>query len=139
MTLQRRVILEELRRSYSHPTADEVYGLVRQRLPKISLATVYRNLDILSAHGLIEKLELGGGQRRYDGETKNHGHIRCTGCGRVDDVTWGSDFHSTPLPARLNGYLVTGQLYELIGLCPACQSSGEKVQPQAAKSCHKDE
>jgi Fur family ferric uptake transcriptional regulator len=59
MTRQRRVILEELRKVNTHPSADEIYEIVRKRLPRISLGTVYRNLEILSESGDIQKLEPG--------------------------------------------------------------------------------
>ena len=60
MTRQREVILEEILNAKAHPSADEVYEMVRKRLPRISLGTVYRNLEILSELGEIQKLELGG-------------------------------------------------------------------------------
>ena len=60
MTQQRQVILEELRLCRSHPTADELYSRVRRRLPRISLGTVYRNLETLAERGLIRKMEVGG-------------------------------------------------------------------------------
>ena len=59
MTRQRQIILEELRKVVTHPSADEVYEMVRKRLPRISLGTIYRNLEILSENGDIQKLELG--------------------------------------------------------------------------------
>ena len=55
MTTQRRVILDELRSTGSHPTADQLYERVRRRLPRISLGTVYRNLEILAGQGVIQK------------------------------------------------------------------------------------
>ena len=55
-TRQRRVILEELQSVKSHPTAIELFELVRRRLPRVSLGTVYRNLDLLARAGFIEKL-----------------------------------------------------------------------------------
>ena len=55
ITKQRQVILEELKKTASHPTADEVFLMVRQRLPRISLGTVYRNLELLSENGTIQK------------------------------------------------------------------------------------
>jgi Fur family ferric uptake transcriptional regulator len=67
MTRQRKVILEEIRKTDSHPTADELYQRVRQRLPHVSLGTIYRNLETLAASGLIQKLEMGGSQKRFDG------------------------------------------------------------------------
>ena len=65
MTRQRRVILEEIRRTNSHPAADEIYERVRKRLPRISLGTVYRNLDVLCELGEIQRLELSGAMKRY--------------------------------------------------------------------------
>ena len=57
MTRQRGIILEELRKINTHPSADEIYERVRKHLPRISLGTVYRNLEILSELGEIQKLE----------------------------------------------------------------------------------
>ena len=67
MTRQRAVILEELRKTKSHPTADELYSIVRERLPRISLGTVYRNLDFLADSGEIRRLEAAGSTKRFDG------------------------------------------------------------------------
>ena len=72
MTQQRQVILEELRNVNTHPSADEIYEMVRKRLPRISLGTVYRNLEILCASGEIQKLEAGGSIKRFDGNPRNH-------------------------------------------------------------------
>ncbi len=124
MTDQRRIILEELRKVNTHPTANEVYDMVRKRLPKISLGTVYRNLEILSEIGAIQKLELAGSQKRFDGTVENHYHVRCLGCGRVEDVPVG------PMPTldrALNGlsdYKVFWHKLEFMGLCPRCQEEG---------------
>ena len=85
-TNQRRVIMEELRKLKCHPTADELYGIVKQRLPKISLATVYRNLGLLADAGEIRRIELAGRQNRYDGDTSIHYHLRCRKCGAVEDL-----------------------------------------------------
>ena len=76
MTRQRRVILEELKKANSHLTADGVYDVVRQQLPRISLGTVYRNLEILSESGVIKKLEFGSSQKLFDGRPENHYHVR---------------------------------------------------------------
>jgi Fur family ferric uptake transcriptional regulator len=74
LTSQRQVILEELQKVTSHPTANEVFDMVRKRLPRIGLGTVYRNLDLLSEMGIIKKLEVGGEQKRFDGDTSPHYH-----------------------------------------------------------------
>ena len=123
MTRQRQVILEELRKENFHPTADEVYEVVRRRLPRISLGTVYRNLETLSKYGIIRKLELGGVQKRFDGDMQPHYHVRCTGCGRLDDIP------SRPIPdieETFRGacdYQITGHQLILTGLCPNCRET----------------
>jgi Fur family transcriptional regulator, ferric uptake regulator len=120
MTKQRRIVLDELRKLFSHPTADELYQRVRQSLPRISIATVYRNLEILCEEGLVQKMATPGTQRRFDGNTTNHYHIRCSSCGRVEDV----DFEPMPnvelaMQSRCN-YKVLSHRLEFVGLCPAC-------------------
>jgi len=120
-TKQRRLILDELRKSHNHPTAAELYRLVRKRLPRISLGTVYRNLEMLTERGIIRKLEQSGSRARYDGDLSHHYHIRCAGCGRLDDIEALSfvpdDFAFSP-PA---GYEIIGHRIEFIGLCRECR------------------
>ena len=121
MTRQRRVILEELRKVNTHPSADEIYEMVRKRLPRISLGTVYRNLEVLSESGDIQKLELGCSLRRFDGTPENHYHIRCTRCDRVVDAP--IDF-SIDIEQKLKdetSFKIIGHKLEFIGICPDCQ------------------
>lgn len=123
ITHQREIILEELRSVTSHPTADELYEMVRRRLPRISLATVYRNLEWLAENGIVQKIEVGGRQKRFDGTTAEHYHIRCLKCGKVDDVVM------VPLESLENqleqstGYTILGHRIEFHGLCPTCKHS----------------
>ena len=125
MTRQREVILEELTKVTSHPTADEIYELVRKKLPRISLGTIYRNLEILSECGLITKMEIGGMQKRFDAVTENHYHIRCAVCGRVDDVDGEVLEDIAGRFANLNGYKVIDHRLELIGICPSCRDDAD--------------
>lgn len=120
MTQQRRVILEELNKLTSHPTAEELHRIVRNRLPKISIATVYRNLEILSAEGEVLKLEVAGTQRRFDGTTDNHYHIRCSVCGRVDDVHMALVDDIEETAQKNSGYGVLSHRIEFTGICPDC-------------------
>ena len=121
MTEQRRVILEELRKLTSHPTADELYDLVRKHLPNISLGTVYRNLEILSEARMILKLETAGSQKRFDGTAENHYHVRCVGCGRVDDLSIGVMSTIEDAAQRESGYRILSHRLEFLGLCPLCR------------------
>ena len=123
MTRYRKIILDALETANAHPTADQVYEIVRQRFPRISLGTVYRNLEVLSAHGMIKKLEFGGSQKRFDSDPSNHYHVRCTECGRVDDVEARAAMAVANIPQTDNGYEVVGHRLEFIGICPACKQS----------------
>ena len=121
LTRQRKVILEALRSVKTHPTADEVYDMVRQELPRISLGTVYRNLEVLSEMGLIQKLEMAGLQKRFDGNPEPHYHIRCSNCGCVRDVD--VEMNLDMMEKNMSGFLVHGYRLEFFGICPDCQTS----------------
>jgi Fur family transcriptional regulator, ferric uptake regulator len=120
-TQQRAVILEELRKLKSHPTAVGLYRIVLHRLPKISLGTVYRNLDLLVKAGTIQKLEYGSEEARFDGDVTPHHHIRCVKCGRVDDIHGLSLDPLGGVTEDFNGYRVLGQRVEFFGVCARCK------------------
>jgi Fur family ferric uptake transcriptional regulator len=125
LTNQRKVIIEELQKLHSHPTADELYEVVRKRLPHISLSTVYRNLEFLARKGIIRKLEIGGAQKRFDGDLDIHQHIRCTECGRIDDLPAGTAVpHCDREILENTGYEIIECSVEFIGICPGCRSRG---------------
>jgi len=124
LTNQRRVILEELRAVSSHPTADEVYGMVRRKMPRISLGTVYRNLEVLSGLGLVLKLENAAGQKRFDGDVSPHHHIRCEICGQVGDIFDAPDISGIE-GGLSTDFRITGVCLEFSGICPRCQSEAD--------------
>lgn len=124
-TKPRRIILEELKKVASHPTADEIYNLVRERLPRVSLGTVYRNLEIMAGSGLIMKLEIAGTQRRYDGTTDHHYHIRCEICGKVDDIQIKPLNNIEREVKGATAYDISGHRLEFRGLCPACKGKAK--------------
>ena len=126
-TNQRQVILEVIKKSNSHPTADEIYELVRKRLPKISLGTMYRNIEILYENGLIEKIGPVSNQMRYDGITKNHYHIRCLRCGKVVDAPVETIDKLDNDVRRQTDFIVRGHRLEYIGICPDCWKKEEKL------------
>lgn len=121
-TQQRRVILEELSKLRTHPTANEVYEIVRKRLPRISLGTVYRNLEFLSESGMIQKLEMAGTQKRFDGITENHYHVRCVKCGRVEDIPGKPISSINEALKGSTGYEILWHRLEFVGLCPRCRN-----------------
>ena len=123
-TPQRITILEQLRACHDHPTAAEIYGVVRTRLPRISLGTVYRNLDVLQEDGLIHKIEHAGADTRYDGRLEPHDHVRCTSCGAMRDMPDdGTPTASRPLPtAEVAGFAIDGCRLEFYGQCRECRA-----------------
>jgi len=132
-TRQRQVVLEELRKLSTHPTAAELYELARRRLPKISLGTVYRNLELLVQMGVIRKLETAGSEARFDAEVNQHYHVRCVQCQRVDDV---HGLPKNPLGEAaipVNGYEIVGLRLEYIGICPSCQDDSADEDPAASQ------
>ncbi len=116
---QRDVIEEELKKLHSHPTAAELYEIVRKIIPKISLGTVYRNLEQLVETGSVKKL-VNGTSTRFDGNTGFHNHIRCIQCDKVTDI-FDDDEERVIHGRELAGYRVTGCIIEYTGICPECQ------------------
>ena len=125
LTTQRQIILEELSKVKTHPTASELYDMVRKRLPRIGLGTVYRNLELMAENGMILKLEVGGTQKRFDATTEDHYHIRCSRCGRVDDIDIPVIDSLVESAAKSTSYQILGHHVEFTGICPDCQKSGK--------------
>jgi Fur family peroxide stress response transcriptional regulator len=126
LTGPRHAVLEVVRSSESHPTAEEVHRLVRRRLPGVSLGTVYRNLRLLVGAGLIK--ELAGPYARFDPNTRAHHHFTCERCGRIIDVDAAlAEPQARALSARVasrTGFSVTHHRIELFGRCRPCQQRG---------------
>lgn len=119
-TAQRREVYDALMAKRDHPTAVEVFMRVKERMPTISLATVYNCLETLAECSLVKHVNLDRAPSRYCANREPHGHFFCTECGAVFDVpmrkkeplekTWELPRHST----------VTHQEVSLRGLCPDC-------------------
>ncbi len=121
ITTQRQILLEELSSVNSHPTACELYDMVRKRLPRIGLGTVYRNLELMAEHGMILKIELGGSQKRFDAITAPHYHIRCSRCNRVEDIDVDILEDFIGAASKNTAYNIIGHRVEFSGKCPKCQ------------------
>lgn len=128
LTTQRKVILDELSKVKTHPTASEVYDMVRQKLPRISLGTVYRNLELMSANGLILKIEAAGTQKRFDATTRPHYHIRCSCCDRVDDIDMPVSTDLVDIATTRTSYQVLGHRVEFTGFCPDCRGKNKSSE-----------
>ncbi len=125
-TAQREAILKELRSVKTHPTADELYAMLRTKMPTISLGTVYRNLEQMSQVGVIRKLETAGKQKRFDGDVTEHHHLRFMHCGAVSDVAPGifaainNEIHGVMERMECESFYL-----ELSGKCQKCRKLKE--------------
>jgi len=132
------VILEELKKVASHPAADELYELVRRRLPRVSLGTVYRNLELLCESGMVRKLEYGGSQRRYDGDATHHYHLRCVSCGRVEDAPIKPVSEIEESLRKMSDYEIIGHHVEFVGICPECKRKAPRTATQTKRALRKE-
>lgn len=121
VTPQRLAIYQALASTKSHPSAEMIFNELQPLYPTMSLATVYKTIDILRELGLVQILNAGEDSFRYDARTDNHSHIRCTSCGRVDDLENVDDSRFTDQIASQTPYHITGQQFYFYGVCPDCQ------------------
>lgn len=119
-TRQRKLVLDAVRQSYNHPTADEIYNAVRAQDDKISRGTVYRNLNLLADAGEILSIKTPGGSS-FDRTIEPHAHIICTSCSRVIDVPLPFDAQLDAKASEQIGWHVTSHYTIFEGLCPDCR------------------
>ena len=140
LTGPRRVVLDVVRATACHPTAERVHAMVRRRLPRVSLGTVYRNLRLLVEEGLVK--EIPGPHARFDGNASEHHHFTCTACRRIVDVEGAlSEPHSRALAERiasLTGLDITHHRIEFYGRCPRCRRrAGRRNRRAIGRRAHR--
>jgi len=121
MTRQKKVIVDILRSTNIHPTADWIYEQARKVIPDLSLGTVYRNLNLLKEAGEIMELNYGSTYSRFDGNPLNHYHFQCTECGRIYDVDLPPGCQLIDKEFELDGHRVKSHRLEFYGTCRDCQ------------------
>lgn len=120
-TTQKQAILQWVMQAKHHPTAEDVYKAVKEALPKISFATVYRNLDALAKAGKIKEVQFVDKKKRYEGLLHDHQHFICTKCERVIDMELSKLLNVEEIGKKLQCHEVKTFNLELIGLCAACR------------------
>nr|WP_320146849.1 Fur family transcriptional regulator [uncultured Anaeromusa sp.] len=128
VTPQRLAIYQVLINTKAHPCAEAIFNELQPHYPTMSLATVYKTIEILREIGMVQVLNVGEDSFRYDATVKNHPHVRCMDCGRVDDM---HDIDATAFVSQVSNktdYVLSGQQFYFYGVCPACQ---KKQQAQA--------
>jgi len=133
VTPQRMAVYSILKDTKSHPSVEKIYQRLKPNYPAMSLATVYKTVDILKKVGLIQELNIGEGGLRYDADTSPHSHVYCENCGRVDDLEQDlflEIFNGKDLLEKMNEKtdfkIYSIQIY-FYGLCPQCKNNSSKA------------
>lgn len=117
---QRECIREYVRSCKEHPTADSIYGVMKEEFPNISLGTVYRNLSLLVELGEITKISIDNGPDRFDCNTKPHSHFICTHCHCIQDIEIPEiDCVVEKASEDINGK-ISAHRTTLYGICKQC-------------------
>ncbi len=119
-TPQRLAIYYLLKNTKSHPSADTIYQELSSQFPTMSLATVYKTLDLLTKIGLIQEINVGEDSFRYDANTTSHPHIICLKCKKVEDVEDYCPLDSLGIVAEKTNYNIVSQQLFFYGYCPEC-------------------
>lgn len=122
LTPQRIAVYKYLKSTKDHPSAELIYKSLQPLYPTMSLATVYKALKTLVEVNLIQELNVGEGNFRYDGTVTSHPHVQCSICGKVVDVEGISfDDLNMKIQAATNFQISSNQLY-FYGTCPDCNT-----------------
>ena len=121
LTSQRQAVLDALKEARGHPSAEDVYLIVKRNNPRVALGTVYQALSVLEEIGVIESKHWSESPTRYDLNVDPHLDIRCARCGEVSEIP-DVEFGNLETHIRRNTpYEVTRMTVVVEGLCPACR------------------
>jgi len=119
-SVKRDRIMELLKGSKEHPTADWVYERLKKEFPDLSLGTVYRNLRILTEEGHIFSIRNGSTFDRFDADLEPHQHLTCERCGKVMDIEIPLDESVLRQLEEETGYQLSEPQISIFGICPDC-------------------
>jgi Fur family peroxide stress response transcriptional regulator len=126
VTAQRRVVLEVLIGRCDHPTAEQIFLAVAERLPDVARGTVYRTLEKLDELGLLRRVAHPGSTVRYDGNTSRHHHFLCTRCDALEDLPLDAVRGHAALAFAGDDARVADEIGLLVrGTCPSCAAAAD--------------
>ena len=117
---QREAIKMNLMSRKDHPTADAVYLSIREEYPNISLGTVYRNLQLLTELGELQKIRIGDGLDHFDADTRQHYHFYCTKCGAVIDMDMDAIDEINDIASKTFDGIIESHNLTFSGICGRC-------------------
>lgn len=128
VTAQRTLLLELLRRGGGHVDADELYRRAKRKNPRISLSTVYRNLQLFKKMGLVDERHFDEEHHHYEVKSgEEHQHLLCIGCGQVVEFDYPASRRFRQDIGRKYNFDITGVEIHLTGLCSACRAKENKT------------
>jgi Fur family peroxide stress response transcriptional regulator len=138
VTHQRQVIYEVMQSMHGHPSPEEVFVQVKELVPAISLATVYKNIHIFLASGILREVSPHHGSLRIETNSKPHHHLVCTHCRSIQDISESDlpDFNSNRHTQRIlsGGFLAQRLTVDVLGLCSTCRESAGNAVSQGMPS-----
>jgi Fur family peroxide stress response transcriptional regulator len=124
VTHQRQVLYETMQSMYGHPSPEEVFASVKERIPSISLATVYKNIHLFVESGVFRELSIHHGTLRVEMNKHPHHHMVCSVCKTVRDLPEEDEMRlGLQMPTEIlpGGFIVERISMDVIGVCPDCQ------------------
>jgi len=123
VTAQRTLLLELLRQSGGHVDADELYRRARKKNSRISLSTVYRNLQLFKKLGLVEEHHFDEEHHHYEVKSRaEHQHLLCISCGKVVEFTCPVSWKLREDIGKQYDFDITGVEVRMTGLCSSCHT-----------------
>lgn len=123
LTPQRIAVYRYLQSTKEHPSAETIYKALQEDYPTMSLATVYKALKTLVEVNLIQEINVGEGNFRYDGNVCSHPHIQCLNCGKVDDIEGICFSELNSKVKTYTNYEVLGNQVYFYGICSSCSEN----------------
>ena len=131
LTVQRRALIETIQQAKGHLDAESLWKLARKRDPNIDRATVYRTIELLKRHGMIDELDLmhlNGEKHYYEVKTqKDHLHLACFGCGKIEEFATPTFERLKREIAKKNEFSIQAMRLEVGGLCRRCAAQEEAL------------
>jgi len=123
VTPQRLAVYTALAEEYWHPSAEDLYERLLPLYPNMSLATVYKTMEIFQRIDVVTVLSTGEDSFRYDANMKEHQHLQCTCCGLVQDIVIPNVDKVTAEIEASSGYAIHKRQFYFFGLCPNCRNN----------------
>lgn len=122
LTPQRIAVYKYLESTKEHPSAETIYKSLQHDYPTMSLATVYKALKTLVEVELIQELNVGEGNFRYDANVDSHPHIQCVNCSKVDDIDGISFISLNEDIKKYTDYEILSNKIYFYGICTKCRN-----------------